>query len=77
MVAVDFATGPAYEVVIAGHSRSEDTKETLRALMSEFLPNTVVLCGPRAGVPDIDRISGFTNIMKAGIINHCVCMQKP
>jgi len=61
MVAVDFATGPSCEVVIAGDSGSEDTKEMLRALSSEFLPNTVVLLRPgEQESPDIDRISGFT-----------------
>jgi uncharacterized protein YyaL (SSP411 family) len=63
MVAVDFAAGPAYEIVIAGDSGSEDTREMLRALSSEFLPNTVVLLRPtEQESPDIDRISGFTQL---------------
>ncbi|MDH4231394.1 MAG: thioredoxin domain-containing protein, partial [Nitrospirota bacterium] len=63
MAAVDFATGPAFEVVIAGDSESEDTKALLRALMAEFLPNKVVLLRPcEQKSPDIDRISGFTQV---------------
>jgi hypothetical protein len=61
MVAVDFATGPPCEVVIAGDSRGEDTKTMLQTLMSEFLPNKVVLLRhAEQQSPEIDRISGFT-----------------
>lgn len=61
MVAVDFATGPPCEVVIAGDLQDEDTKAMLQALGSEFLSNKVVLLRPSGQKsPDIDRISGFT-----------------
>src|SRR4030065_2785187 len=61
MVAVDFAAGPPCEVVIAGDSQAEDTKTMLQTLMSQFLPNKVVLLRPaEQQSPDIDRISGFT-----------------
>ena len=61
LVAVDFAAGPPCEVVIAGDSQAEDTKTMLQALMSQFLPNKVVLFRPaEEQSPDIDRISGFT-----------------
>lgn len=61
MVAVDFAAGPPCEVVIAGNSQAEDTKDMLRTLMSQFFPNKVVLLRPsEQQAPDIDRISDFT-----------------
>ena len=61
MVAVDFAAGPPCEVVIAGDSQAEDTKTMLQTLMSQFLPNKVVLLRPaEQQSPEIDRISGFT-----------------
>lgn len=41
--ALDFIVGPAYEVVIAGNKKNEDTKEMLSILNRSFLPNMVVL----------------------------------
>jgi uncharacterized protein len=60
LAAVDFALGPAYEIVIAGDSGADDTKAMLRALRSQFIPNAVVLFRPsEQKEPAIDRISGF------------------
>ena len=47
--AVDFATGPSFEVVIAGDPEADDTKAMLRALRRRFLPHKVVLLRPAAG----------------------------
>lgn len=41
--ALDFIMGPAYEVVIAGNRKNEDTKEMLSILARSFLPNMVLL----------------------------------
>jgi uncharacterized protein YyaL (SSP411 family) len=46
MVALEFAIGPSFEVVIAGNPLSEDTKTMIKALRSSFLPNLVVLVNP-------------------------------
>ncbi len=46
LTAVDFAVGPAHEVVIAGRIDSDDTRSMLRALRRHFLPNKVVLHRP-------------------------------
>ncbi len=46
LVAVDFAVGPACEIVIAGDAGADDTKAMLKALRSQFMPNTVVLFRP-------------------------------
>jgi uncharacterized protein YyaL (SSP411 family) len=43
MVALDFAIGPAYEVVIAGDPHAEDTRTMAKELGRRFLPNKVVL----------------------------------
>ncbi len=43
MTAVDFAVGPSYEVVIIGDSQSSDTREMLRAIGREFIPNKIVI----------------------------------
>ena len=43
MIAVDFAVGPSYEVVITGDPRAEDTREMLQAVGRRFIPNKVVI----------------------------------
>ena len=61
MIAVDFAVGPSYEVIISGKSRGKDTKEMLRALREQFIPNKVVILRPtEQESPDIDGLTGFT-----------------
>jgi len=60
MVAVDFAVGPAHEVVIAGRPDAEDTRAMLRALRQRFLPNAVVLLRPTdQPAPAIVQLAGF------------------
>jgi len=60
MVAVDFAVGPAHEVVIAGRPGAEDTRAMLRALHRRFLPNAVVLFRPTDhSAPQIVQLAGF------------------
>ena len=44
--AVDFLSGPAREIVIAGDPGSRDTEDMLRAAHRAFLPNTVLLLRP-------------------------------
>ncbi len=46
MVALDFAIGPSFEIVISGDSRAEDTKEMIRILRNEFMPNKIVILNP-------------------------------
>ncbi len=61
MVAVDFGVGPSYEVVIAGSSEAKDTREMLRALMTPFVPDKVVLLRPSEQAdPEITRLAEFT-----------------
>jgi len=61
MVALDFALGPSYEVVIAGRPGADDTRAMLRALGTRFLPNAVVLLrSSDQAEPDIARLAGFT-----------------
>jgi uncharacterized protein YyaL (SSP411 family) len=43
LMAVDFWLGPRQEIVIAGDSRADDTKQMLKSVRSRFLPNAVVL----------------------------------
>jgi hypothetical protein len=60
MVALDFAIGPSYEVVIAGQARAEDTRAMLEALRTRFLPNKVVLLNPdERESPEIAELAPF------------------
>ncbi len=76
MTALDFAVGPSYEVVIAGSSQADDTKNMLKALRKEFIPNKVMLFRP-AGVelPEIARLAEFTKHLssKEGRATAYVC----
>jgi uncharacterized protein YyaL (SSP411 family) len=57
MSAVDFLTGPSFEIVLAG----TNVRSLQRAVFASFVPNKVVL---RSGV-DIARIAPFTKLQKA------------
>ena len=61
MVAVDFAVGPSYEVVIAGDSRASDTREMLEAIHRSFIPNKVVVFLPtELRSQEVKRLAPFT-----------------
>jgi uncharacterized protein YyaL (SSP411 family) len=61
MIALDFALGPAYEVVIVGKPDAEDTKEMVKTLRKVFAPSKVVLFR-RAdeATADITHLAEFT-----------------
>jgi len=66
LMAVDFALGPAYEIVIAGDPAADDTRQMLRTLRSEFLPNSVVILRPtNTPTPAITRLSEFIGALTA------------
>jgi uncharacterized protein YyaL (SSP411 family) len=46
LVALDFLLGPSYEVVIAGNSNADDTKNILKVLRANFLPNKILILNP-------------------------------
>ncbi len=61
LIALDFAVGPAYEVVIAGRPGAEDTQRMLDLLRRSFTPNAIVLFRPAGpNTPPISRIAEFT-----------------
>jgi uncharacterized protein len=60
MTAVDFALGPAYEVVISGNSESPDTIRMMAALRHNFIPNKTLVFRPtEREEPDINSRAGF------------------
>ncbi len=65
LVALDFAFGPSFEVVIAGDIDSNDAKEMLDVLRKSYVPNKVVINRPIEEEPEILSISPFIKNMKA------------
>jgi len=59
MTALDFAFGPTSEVVIYGDLQADSTKNMIKALRKEFIPNKVVIFRPD-GESEITGISGYT-----------------
>ncbi|MFQ6039460.1 MAG: thioredoxin domain-containing protein [Candidatus Poribacteria bacterium] len=62
--ALDFALGNPYEIVIAGDSKSDDTKAMLQALRKQFVPNKAVILRPtEVESPEIIRLAAYTKDM--------------
>ena len=60
LVAFDFALGPANEVIIAGDIDKKDTKEMLKALRKNFVPNKIVIFRPEgSSQPEIEKIAPY------------------
>ena len=65
MAVVDFGLGPAYKVVIVGNSQAKDTKEMLRALSGQFMPNKVVIFRPTEQKrPAIDQLAEYVKLLR-------------
>ncbi len=60
LLALDFALGPAFEVVIAGDPAAEDTRALVRAFQGRYRPHTVLLLRPEGDAPPIARLAPFT-----------------
>ena len=60
LIAIDFALGPSYSLVVAGNIDAIDTKELIKALLNEYLPNKVFMFrNIEKPTPDIDEYSNF------------------
>lgn len=46
MIALDFAYGPSYEVVVTGATNTEDTRSMLKTLKRQYTPHSVLLYRP-------------------------------
>ena len=61
LMAVDFAVGPAAEIVVAGNSGDEVVQKMTRAVHQRFLPRSVLLHKPDGpGAEELARVAGFT-----------------
>ena len=66
LCAVDFAIGPAYEIVIAGDPDAADTRALIRAVHARYVPNKVVLLRPPGEAGErLARLAPFTRTMTA------------
>jgi uncharacterized protein YyaL (SSP411 family) len=66
LVALDFALGPSFEVVIVGDPEGSDTKKFFAALHREFIPNITSLFIPAHDKnPEIHRLAPFTQNLKS------------
>ncbi len=75
MIALDFAVGPSYEVVIVGDP--DASREMLGKLRSEYIPNKVVIMKPADDEsPEITKIATFTKSQRGidGKPTAYVCM---
>jgi uncharacterized protein YyaL (SSP411 family) len=66
LTAVDFAVGPAYEIIVAGSSRQKDTEIMLSTLQRSFIPNKVLLFTPTdKKTPLLDEVAAYTKNYKS------------
>ncbi|MFX1451983.1 MAG: thioredoxin domain-containing protein [Promethearchaeota archaeon] len=60
LIAIDFAIGPTYSLVIAGDSGAQDTDELIRLIQNEYLPNKVIIHRKTESEnPKMDNLSNF------------------
>ena len=65
LIALDFAVGPAYEIVICGKEDGKATNEVLAAIHRNFIPNKVMLLKDDTREnPEILKIAPYTKAMK-------------
>ena len=53
LIAIDFALGPSYEIVIAGKNKSEDTELFLNKIRKIFIPNKILILNDGTGIHEI------------------------
>ena len=65
LIALDFAIGPANEIVFCGKMGTTSSKDMLSAIYNKFIPNKVLLFKDKSTSPDlITEIAPFTKAMK-------------
>jgi len=79
MVAVDYAVGPTYSLVIAGDEGKDDTNAMLNEVRKQFLPNKSLIFRPTEKLnPEIDNLSNFVQFFDKyeGKATAYVCINK-
>ena len=65
MVAVDYALGPTYSLVVSGDTESKETKSMIEGLKSQYLPNKSFIFRPtEMDSPLIDHFSSFVQFFE-------------
>jgi hypothetical protein len=60
LVSLEFAAEPTFEIIVAGDSRSDDTRQMLKTLHQKFLPTAVVILRPtETKSPEITQLIPF------------------
>ena len=60
LVAIDFVIGPTYSLVIAGDDGRKDTKELIKLVQNEYIPNKVIIHRKTdEKTPRMDNLSNF------------------
>jgi len=79
MVAVDYAIGPTYSLVIAGDEGKDDTNSMLDEVRKHFLPNKSLIFRPTEKLnPEIDNLSNYIQFFDKyeGKATAYVCINK-
>jgi uncharacterized protein YyaL (SSP411 family) len=65
MSAVDYAAGPSYEIVVAGHLGRDDSRRMLREINNRYIPNKVVLFRPEDDPSPLADLAPYTEAQSA------------
>ncbi len=79
LVAIDFAIGPSYSLVIGGNTDDNDTTEMIVAINNSYIPNKVFIHRKtEQELPDIDTYSNFVQFFEnlEGKATAYVCINK-
>ncbi len=79
LVAIDFAIGPTYSLVISGDTNGKDTIEMIKGVNSTYLPNKVFIHRKtEQKSPEIDNYSNFVQFFEnlEGKATAYVCINK-
>ncbi len=79
LVALDFAIGPSYSLVIGGETNAEDTITMIQAINKTYVPNKVfILRKTEQKLPEIDNYSNFVQFFDDldGKATAYVCINK-
>ena len=79
LVAIDFAIGPSYSLVIGGDTEADDTNTMINAVNNLYIPNKVfILRKTEQPTPEIDNYSSFVQFFDNldGKATAYVCINK-
>ncbi len=79
LVAIDFAIGPTYSLVIAGDTDADDTNKLINLVFDEYTPNKVFIHRrTEQNPPDIDAYSNFVEFFynNDGEATAYICINK-